>query len=284
MRDCWVTTTRNGRLRTGNSSSPSPCRSGRRCAGGGGQVGCHMEQKRHLVYSVESLPQYKRQSIGDLLRRLPGVEVSEAAASSTRRVDQPLLYRGARSAGEPLRHRHQQCTGRCGAERGGAGEPPAAQRPARPGAERKASHQPAPEEERCARQALSPLNGDADGRSGWPKRLPSARAEQAVHRHVQGQQCCHGYRPELTEQSLAGGDAADAASGYSPVTLLSARSFSLLRWSGNGTSSTNRTPPPSTTYKTGEHSQLRLNIQYLHDERRESILRNSEYYLPVATC
>lgn len=238
-----------------------------------------------LVYSVEAFRNTGDRSIGDLLRRLPGVEVSESGGI---KYQGESINRFYIEGLDLLENRYGIATNNVPVD-------------AVQNVEVLENHQPlnalrdlVPSEkaainlrlkkERMSRPAgtVTLGTGDADGLLWLAEAfaLSAGRNRQYIVMY-KGNNAAMDIGRELTEQSLAGGDAADAASGYSPVTLLSARSFSpppleRKRYLFNKS----HTASLNNLHKTGEHSQLRINIQYLHDEREESILRNSEYYLP----
>lgn len=88
---------------------------------------------------------------------------------------------------------------------------------------------------------------------------------------------------ELTAQTLSVGELEDV-SGYSQKTLLNARAFSYpplekKRYLFNNS----HIISANNLWKTDEHAQFRLNVQYLNDALRENITGNSEYLLQEGT-
>lgn len=88
---------------------------------------------------------------------------------------------------------------------------------------------------------------------------------------------------ELSSQTLSSDNLQDV-SGYSVKSLLNARSFNYpplekKRYLFNKS----HTVSANNLWKTSENSQIRLNAQYLHNSLRENSSRNSEYYLPDGT-
>lgn len=85
---------------------------------------------------------------------------------------------------------------------------------------------------------------------------------------------------ELTTQRLSAGELQDV-SNYSPKTLLDARGFSYpplekKRYLFNNS----HVASVNNLWRTGSNSQLRLNVQYLHDRQQETTHRDNFYFLP----
>lgn len=88
---------------------------------------------------------------------------------------------------------------------------------------------------------------------------------------------------ELNAQFLSTGYLEDI-SGFSQRSLLNSHSFKSpplekKRYLFNNS----HIGSVNSLWKTGQYSQLRLNVQYLHDVSEENSARNSEYFLPEGT-
>ncbi len=240
-----------------------------------------------LVYSVDAFKSAGDKNIGDLLKKLPGVEVSESGGIKYQGESINKFYIEGLDL---LERRYGIATNNVPVD-------------AVQNVEIIENHQPvraikddvfsdrAAVNLKLKKDKLSRPVGTVSIGAGYAEEpvwlaeafAMSAGAKQQFIAMYKTNNSAKDIASELNAQTLSSGSLEDV-SGFSQRTLLNSHSF--------------RSPPlekkrhlfnnshigsVNSLWKTGEHSQFRLNLQYLHDVSEENSTRNSEYFLPEGT-
>lgn len=237
-----------------------------------------------LVYSVDAFKSLEDKSIGDLLRKLPGVEVSESGS---------IKYQGEAinkfyiEGLDLLERRYGIATNNVPVDAVQNIEIIENHQPIQALKDEVASDKAAVNL-RLKKDKISRPVGTVTLGGGYADELlwlaeafamSAGRKLQSIVMYKTNN-ATKDIATELTAQTMSVGELEDV-SGFSQKNLLDARLFNYpplekKRYLFNNSHAVSA----NNLWKTGEHSQLRLNIQYINDAIKENISRNSEYLLP----
>lgn len=240
-----------------------------------------------LVYSVDAFKTLSDKTIGDLLKKLPGVEVSESGGIKYQGENINKFYIEGLDL---LEKRYGIATNNVPVD-------------AVQNVEVIENHQPLKTLKESVPSANAAINlrlrkdkmarpvgtvtlgaGYADNMLWLAEAfaLTAGKNKQSIVMY-KGNNAAKEITSELASQTLSVDNLQDV-SGYSLKSLLNARSFNYpplekKRFLFNKS----HTVSANNLWKTSENSQIRLNAQYLHHSLQENTVRNSEYYLPDGT-
>lgn len=240
-----------------------------------------------IVYSVNAFKTLGDKSIGDVLKKLPGVEVS---ASGSVKYQGEAINKFYIEGLDLLEKRYGIATNNVPAD-------------AIHNVEIIENHQPiktlnaevfsdkAAINLKLKKDKMSRPTGTATIGAGYADDMlwlaeifgmSMARKQQSIVMY-KGNNSAKDIASELTSQEMSISDLEDA-SGFSRKSLLNPASFSYppiekKRYLFNRS----HTLSANNLWKTGENSQFRINAQYLHDVLQENIERKSQYFLSDST-
>lgn len=240
-----------------------------------------------LVYSVDAFKSLGDKTIGDLLKKLPGVEVSESGGIKYQGESINKFYIEGLDL---LENRYGIATNNVPVDAVQNVEIIENHQPVRTLKETVASDKAAVNL-RLKKEKMSRPVGTVTLGAGYAEQwlwlaeafaLSAGKNSQFIVMYKTNN-ASKDVGADLTQQAMSIGELQDVST-YSPKTLLNARSFSYpplekKRYLSNNSHAVSA----NNLWKTSQNSQLRFNVQYLHDVQEENTSRESAYFLPDGT-